>query len=112
MGKAAQHVIDKLKIMRATGEPVWVSLHGWRLKIRPVSDLDDSSCVEAVYKNRGRIHFGIFAGGKRNVLRNYGCPYEGHGQPPYNFTARWKNILAVVIEKHPRPADEKTGEEA
>lgn len=106
MGAAAQHVIDKLKIMRATGEPVWVTLHGWRLKIRPVSDIDDSVHVEALYKNRGRLHFGIFAGGKRNMLRSYGGPYEGHGEPPYNFIAQWKNILAVVMEKHPRLPEE------
>jgi len=110
--KAAQRVIDKLKAMRATGEPVWISLHGWRLKIRPIDwDKDDASCVEALYKHKGRLHFGILAGGKRNMLSVQLREYTGGNGPPWSYTMQWNNVLAVVVEKHLRLPDEPSEDE-
>lgn len=109
MSKANQLVIDKLKEMRVSGEPVWVTFKGLRLKIRP--DKPDGDFFEpaqaALFKHRGRLHVGYLSGKYTGYLYCWG-PLEGGPRPPdCSLHLQYNCILAIVEEFHPRVAQEE-----
>ena len=103
MSKANQVVIDALKEMRETGEPVWVTFKGLRLKLRPERDDDYfEPAAPALFKNRGRLHVAYLSGKYTRWL--YACAALEGGPPPPSCSARlqYKCVLAIIEEFHPR----------
>ncbi len=93
MSKKRQLVVDKLKEMRVSGEPVWVTIGEDRCLIRPVKAEDHLGGFNVVLKNRGRIKTVWLS--DKDGLKTF--PHTGP-----TFHVNPKNILAIVVESHRR----------
>tara|TARA_Y100000034_G_scaffold21607_1_gene24865 strand:+ start:1327 stop:1629 length:303 start_codon:yes stop_codon:yes gene_type:complete len=100
MSKAWQRVVDDLKRMRETGAPVWTSLRGCRVKIRPVEDTDWSGTY--LYKFRGRLWVGEVID-KDGLKAFIVSPHYSRG-----VYLRWNQLLAWVVESHPLNKETRT----
>ena len=106
MSKANQVVIDKLREMRETGEPVWVTSKGLRLKLRPERDDDYYEPAQAaLFKNRGRLYVAKLSGKYTSYLYCVSGLEGGSRFPNPSLRLQYKCVLALIEEYHPRGTD-------
>lgn len=95
-----QHVYDAIKRVRADGE-AWVTWKGKRLRlVEP--DADERIQGDAIVRSRapGGIALAWFdgykdVGGRVRI-------YEAFPGTANSYITSWDNILAIVVEQHPR----------
>lgn len=87
-----QYLVDKLKVMRSTGEPVWIDWQGLQLKLRPETENDYYEGGQAVLiKVRSRLHVVILTNHDGFwVYERGGC------QPPRKIQT--DSVMAVITE--------------
>lgn len=98
--KNQQGLSDKLSEMRRTQAEVWVTVNDRRIKIRPLKP-GEAKILEHgsfVYKHRAKLHIGDL--GRRKGTG----PFVSYEQGCVHFYVRDKNVLAVIVEDHPRGA--------
>ena len=96
----SQHVRDALRKMRETGE-AWLTLEGQRHRIVPITDADrggdEWSGWEVICKTKAKgLTVQMIVSRKNTAYRPKALPI--------GCWLGWKDVLARVVESHPRPA--------
>ena len=95
----SQPIRDALKKMRTDGE-AWLTFGGERLRVVPITDDDIggdawSGWEVLCHTKRRKLVVGLIVSRKNTAFRP-------HMIEPFSVWLNWKDVLARVVEHHPR----------